>query len=68
MESAVGRNSATGRSTTIVIVAVAELRSVVQHGENKAVHIKRFCRVCNDVRGGKTAFVICSNFFVVVIS
>ena len=42
MESAVEGNGTTDRTTTIVIVFVAELRSVVQHVKNIAVH----CTLC----------------------
>lgn len=39
MESAVGGNGAAGRSTTIVIVFVAELRSIAQHSPKKLWYI-----------------------------
>ena len=71
MEFAVRGNSATGHPITIVTDFVAELRSIVQHGtKNVAVHIVLFYHTGNDVRRGKTVFVVWSvcGFFVVVIS
>lgn len=63
-------NSATGRPTTLLLLLAAELRSVRQHGNKiNAVHIVLFYHTCDDVRGGKkTVFIVCSYFFVVVIS
>lgn len=47
----------------------AELGSFVHRGNSfLAVHMLRFYCVYNDVRGNKTMFVVCNDFFVVVIS
>lgn len=57
MESAVGGNGATGCPTSIVIV-VAELRSVVQHGYEMQYILCSSIVQCDDVN----VFVVCSNW------
>jgi hypothetical protein len=57
-ESAVGGNSSTSRPTTVVNVFVAKLRSVVQYN----------CSTYCALRAMMFVFVVCSSFFVVVIT
>ena len=62
-------NSSTGSPTTLLLLLAAELRSIRQHGNKiSAVHIVLFCHTCDDVRGEKTVFIVCSYLFVVVRS
>lgn len=63
MSCPAGGNGATGRPTTVVIVFVPELRSTTLGKTKCAVHILLFYHTCV-----RTLFVVCSHFFVDVIS